>query len=134
MKNKGFTLIELIATIALLGILALISFVSISKVIENSKDRECQTLVKSIKTATKEYASDHRYDGTFNKFEVTIKADALTTNNYLSSPITNPYDKNQTIEPVNIEIAIELNDDYTVKNVIVDPNGGLGDSLTCLTK
>ena len=130
MKNKGFTLIELIATIALLGILALISFVSISKVIENSKDRECQTLVNSIKTATNEYVSDNRYGNLdIDNFNASI----LTINNYLSTPITDPYDKNQTIEPVDIEIAIELNSDYTVKNVIVDPNGRLSDSLKCLT-
>ena len=128
MKNKGFTLIELIATIALLGILALISFVSISKVIENSKDRECQTLVKSIKTATKEYASDHRYDGTFNNLEVTITADALVANNYLSSPITNPYDKGEVINPGDISISFELNTADVVKSIDINNS-----ALSCLT-
>ena len=45
MNNKGFTLIELIATIALLAIIATISFVSINEVIKNSKIKNCENLL-----------------------------------------------------------------------------------------
>ena len=52
MNNKGFTLVELIATIALLAIISIISFVSINAVIDSSKINECNALVNSIKSAT----------------------------------------------------------------------------------
>ena len=39
MNKKGFTLIELIATIALLGVIVTISFVSINKVLETGKKK-----------------------------------------------------------------------------------------------
>ena len=50
MNNKGFTLIELIATIALLAIIATISFVAISGVVQSSKKRDCETLVGNIES------------------------------------------------------------------------------------
>ena len=65
MNNKGFTLVELIATIALLSIIAIISFVSISGILQKSKINDCNNLLVSIKSATKEYISDNRYNDTF---------------------------------------------------------------------
>ena len=49
MNNKGFTLVELIATIALLSIIAIISFVSINGVIDQSRVNDCENVVRSIK-------------------------------------------------------------------------------------
>ena len=60
MNNKGFTLVELIATIALLAVIAIISFVSINEVINQSKVNDCKNLLFSIKSAAKEYVSDNR--------------------------------------------------------------------------
>ena len=122
MNNKGFTLIELIATIALLGIIAAISFVSISKVLEQSKVNDCNSLVSSIKSATSEYVSDNRYNRNFvnsvSNNKVNIQADILTNGNYLSSPIINPYTKEE-IAPSSINVSIELNNNYTVKQVTI---------------
>ena len=42
MNNKGFTMVELIATIALLSVIMVISFVSINAVLDNSKINECK--------------------------------------------------------------------------------------------
>ena len=101
-NNQGFTLIELIATIALLAIIAAISFVSISKVIEQSKVNDCNsTFVNSVSN---------------NK--VNITANDLINNNYLTSPIINPYTKEE-INPSNIKISIELNTNYTAKQVTI---------------
>lgn len=126
-NNRGFTLIELIATIALLAIISLISFVSINKVIDNGKINECNTLVKNIETASKEYAGDNRYDETFIEGVLTnsqgklikdIDASILVAGNYLSMPIANPFNKEE-IGPSDIKIRIELYKDYTVKDVWV---------------
>lgn len=116
MNRKGFTLIELIATIALLAVIVVISFVSISAVIKQSKVNDCESLVKSIKSAAKEYVSDNRYNFTSNA-PLTITGETL--NGYLTSPIVNPFD-NSSIAPGSIRIKIELKADYTAKNVIIE--------------
>ena len=121
-RNKGFTLIELIATIALLSIIVVISFVSINKVLDQSKTNDCNSLVSSIKSSAKDYVSDNRYNNEFvkkvNNYKVTINADTLTTSNYLTSPIINPYTKEE-ITASTITINIELYNNYTVKTVTV---------------
>ena len=102
MNRKGFTLIELIVTIALLSVVSIISFVSITGIINDSKEKDCNNLVKSIKSATKDYISDNRYNNVFisnvtgyNTYDMSAKI--LTDENYLSSPITNPFDNKTDI-------------------------------------
>ncbi len=124
MNNKGFTLIELITTIGLLSIIAIISFVSINKVIDESKKQNCKTLINNIKTAAKEYASDHRYDTAFiNQVKSTkvynTTADYLINENYLSSPIVNPYTNEEIDNPSCLSVTVYLNDDYTTRNIYV---------------
>ena len=129
MNNKGFTLVELIATIALLAIISIISFVSINAVIDSSKINECNALVNSIKSATKEYVSDNRYnldesssymvEGNDKKYN--IPASVLVDTKKISSPIINPFDDDENTNNVTNTTFIEtqLNDNYTVKEVIV---------------
>ena len=117
MNNKGFTLIELIATIGLLAVVSIISYVSINKVIEESKVNDCEQLVMSIKSASNEYASDNRYSLTTTA-NLNINGSTLVNNKYLSSPIINPFDKSE-INPGNIDIEIKLKDDYTVETVVI---------------
>ena len=126
MNKKGFTLIELLVTISLIAILSLISFVSINAVIKQNKINNCNTLVNSIKSATSEYVSDNRY----KSLDIdNFKASKLVNGNYLSSPIINPFTKEE-INPDTIIIGIELNSDYTLKtatisapNVLINCNG-----------
>lgn len=118
MNNKGFTLVEVIATVALLAIIAVISFVSITEVINKSKVSDCENIVRSIMSATKEYVSDNRYNfENNNDFDITAKV--LVDNNYLSSPIVNPF-TNEDISLEEIKISVELNDDYTVKDIQIN--------------
>lgn len=114
LNNKGFTLIELIATIALLAVIAIISFVSINGVVNQSKVNDCESLIMNIKTAAKEYVSDNRY-GSINK---NITAQDLINGKYLSSPIVNPFTK-EDIDASSIKINITLKDDYSADTVTV---------------
>lgn len=126
MNNKGFTLIELIATIALLAVIATISFVAISGVIQSSKTRECETLKGNIESAVRDYASDNRYDKSFiNKvvdYKTNINVQVLLDENYLKGPIKNPYTKKDysALELNDINISIVFNRDYTVKDTTVN--------------
>ena len=118
MNKKGFTLIELLITIVLLSIISVISFVSINKVIERGQKNNCESLIKNIKTAASEYVSDNRYS-TINSNKLTLTAQDLTTKKYLSSPIIDPYNNDKEIAASSIGITIDLNNDYTVKEVTV---------------
>ena len=109
MNNKGFTLIELIATIALLAIISLISYVSIAKILEQSKVRDCETMVNNIKSAVKECISDNRYGGNLNNCK---NATYLVSEKYLSGELMSPFDKNKKITN-SIEINYQLNENYT---------------------
>ena len=123
LNNKGFTLIELIATIALLAVIAIISFVSINGVVNQSKVNDCEALVMNIKSAAKEYVSDNRY-ASINK---NITAQDLINGKYLSSPIINPFTK-EDIDASTIKINITLKEDYSAdvisgyKNEVSDDN------------
>ena len=109
MNNKGFTLIELIATIALLAVISLISYVSISKVLEQSRVNDCETMVNNIKSAVKECISYNRYDGDVNNCN---KVNYLINKNYLSGQIMSPFDKNIDITN-SINISYQVKDDFT---------------------
>ena len=123
MNNKGFTLIELIITIALLAVISIISFVSINGVIEDNRVRNCENLGKSIISAAKEYVSDNRYSFTNNNDQI-IDANDLISDNYLSGEIVNPFNNKKINNTENIKITIKLNSDYTAKEVIIKNNSG----------
>lgn len=120
MNRKGFTLVELIATIALLGVIAIISYVSITAVLEKSRKNNCYTLIDNITSAAKEYVSDNRYEFTNNN-EFSIGAGVLVSGNYLSSSLKDPF-SNKNLEPSKIMINIELNNDYSAKKIDVKVN------------
>ena len=126
MNNKGFTLIELIATIALLSVIVIISFVSINGVIQKSRVNDCQSLRSDIKAAASQYVSNKRYDKSFvssvTGTSVAINGNKLVSEGYLSSPIINPFNKNE-IAVSKIDVYVTLNADYTVKSSKVRVNG-----------
>lgn len=117
MDNRGFTLVELIATIALLTIISIVSFISINEVVKQSKVNDCENIVSNIMSAAKEYASDKRYDMS-NNADLHVAGDVLISNDYLTGPVINPF-TNEEIAADSIMIDIELNDDYSVKKVII---------------
>ena len=133
MNNKGFTLVELIATIALLSIIAIISFVSISGILQKSKINDCNNLLVSIKSATKEYISDNRYNDTFIssvstedgkkivEFDASVLNTSVSNKNgrvYLDSDVmesgnpmlSNPFDGSY-MDYSSVKIKVYLNDD-----------------------
>ena len=59
--KKGFTLIELIATIVILGIVASLGAISITSVITNSKEKNRTLLLENIKTAAENFYNDCKY-------------------------------------------------------------------------
>ena len=121
MNNKGFTLIEVMATIAILGVIAIISFVSVTAIVKSNKTDQCNNIIESIKMASIEYVSDNRYNSSFtgqvSNNNVTISGGTLLAGRYLNKEIINPFTKDNVTN--SISITINLKDDYTVNTVSV---------------
>lgn len=115
MNKRGFTLVELLATIVLLSIISVISYVSISSVIKKNKVNNCRNLIKSIEGASKEYVSDNRYNFT-NRDDKVITAEDLFRGNYLKNEIIDPF-TNEKVNSENVKIIISLKSDYTMEKI-----------------
>lgn len=61
LNNKGFTLVELIATIVILALVVGISSYSITSIISNSKEKDYELLVKEIKNAVELYYQECKF-------------------------------------------------------------------------
>lgn len=59
-NNRGFTLVELLATITILGILTGIAIVSVSWIINSAKKNYYKSLKGTIISSAKSYYGDHR--------------------------------------------------------------------------
>ena len=120
LNNKGFTLVELLATIVILGIISTIAVVSIDKMLDHSKEVECDSILQSITNAAKEYVSDYRY--TFEDLEnPEITVAELTQLGYLTKTMKNPFNNKdlQESEKNNIYVVVRLKNDYTVRGVSI---------------
>ncbi len=59
MKKKAFTLIEIMVTVAIVGILATIGIPAFQNVMESSKEKVCETNLKTLKKAVEMYIMDY---------------------------------------------------------------------------
>jgi len=57
--KKGFTLIEVLATVVILGVLVLIVYPTVNGVIKESREKAYQTQINTIVTEAKKWAADH---------------------------------------------------------------------------
>ena len=60
LKNKGFTLVELLATIIILGLLVSIAYVSVSSILNSGDDSYYESQENMLVLAGREYYADHR--------------------------------------------------------------------------
>lgn len=61
-KNKGFTLVELLAVLVILGIVALVSIPAITGSLKSYKYTLYETQIKNIENAARVWGSDHIYE------------------------------------------------------------------------
>lgn len=80
--NKGFTLIELIATLVVLSIVMGIGAYSITGLIKSSKEKDYELLVKEIKNAVEIYYQECKYVNN-NNCQSEITLGFLVENGYL---------------------------------------------------
>ena len=83
-NNKGFTLVELLATVTILGILSVIAISSVSGLLEKGRTEHYKTIEKQMIQAAKSYVQLNRgalpktTGGTSN-----ITVDTLVASNYI---------------------------------------------------
>ena len=100
MKNKGYTLVELLAVFVILGIIIMISVPAITGVISSSKSKAYDEQVKILENAARTYMSEHSKDlpDSGSPFNVTI--DNLKESGLISEEdIKNPNYSSGSEEP-----------------------------------
>lgn len=91
MKEKGFTLIELITTIVILSIISIIAVPTIHKAITSARNSSYENQISAIITGAKEWSTDqanfYQLPKSGETISVTLKE--LKKGGYVDSEITN---------------------------------------------
>lgn len=82
MNRKGFTLVELLATVTILGLIVTIGGISIAGVMKNARKKEYELLVLQIREAVETYYQECTYGGGSCIAQIELKY--LIDNGYLS--------------------------------------------------
>lgn len=97
MNDKGFTLVELMATIVLLAIIMGIGGYAITAVIKNSKEKDYSLLIENINSAVELYYQECKYVN--NDCDSKITLGFLVSNGYLKGNATATNDKMILVNP-----------------------------------
>ncbi len=99
MKNKGFTLVELLAVIIILGLLLLITMISVNSILNSSKESLSETQKKRLEDAAEVYYLEEG----MNRDSKCVSIEYLVLMGYLNSDeVLDP----KTREPLEGSIAI----------------------------
>lgn len=106
MKNKAFTLVELLGVIVVLGIIATITVPVVQRTILESTENAYEDQIASFKRAAREYVGSDVYNMTNCKNHLcTVSLKTLQEQGYLpSGNIVNP----KTDENFNLENTVDI--------------------------
>lgn len=110
MKNRGFTLTELMAVVAILAVLALIITPIIDNSIKKSKNQMYLIQIENIRIAGENYYSDNIILKPTNNNYSFVTLETLISLGYIDSDIKNPKTGNAFEEEIYIQL---LNDNGT---------------------
>ncbi len=108
MNNKGFTLVELLATIVVLALVVSIGAYSITNIIKKTKDENYKLLIEHIRSAAELYYQECKFS---NNSGITCSSDGTVTlgdlvlYGYLKGNSTDTNDRSSLINP-NDEVNI----------------------------
>ena len=89
-KNKGFTLVELLAVIVIIGILSVITIVSVSRLISKSKNEQLKQQKNTIAMAAENYMQSNRvFLPKAIGQTTTVKVETLKKKGYLKEVVKN---------------------------------------------
>lgn len=72
MNKKGFTLPEILITIAIVGVISLIAVASVAKLKDTFDKGYYESITSSLKVAAKDYGTDHRSNITKEGIKIDI--------------------------------------------------------------
>lgn len=90
MRKKGFTLVELLASITILALLALIAIPAISKQIKNGKSDLYNSQIENIKSAALAWGTDNLFKLPEDDTCITVTLGYLKDGGYIDSSVINP--------------------------------------------
>lgn len=118
MRNKGFTLVELLGVIVLLGILGIVIIPKVGDSITNSKETALKTQEESIKKAAYDFLIDNTEFLEEND-TITIKLGVLKQKGYLPVNIKNPKTR-KNISNESLITVTKINGTYKISLALVD--------------
>jgi len=110
MKNKGFTMVEILAVFTITGIILLIAVPLVINALKTSSDQARNRFKDEILLATESYIQvENIYDAP--PFVITVGQ--LLNTGYIKSTLVNPENKKKITDDTNrkIEIEISVNED-----------------------
>ncbi len=91
MKNKGFTLAELLGVIIILGVIALITIVTVTNTMKENKEDLYEIQINNIIVGAKTWASSHVFELPDQDGEsITLTLAELKQSGFVENDITNP--------------------------------------------
>lgn len=118
MKNKAFTLVELLGVIVLLGILGIVIIPKVGDSITNSKETAYITQEETIKKAVNDFLVDNT-DLLEDNDTITIKLGVLKQKGYLPVNIKNPKTR-KNISNESLIIITKNGNTYDIKLNLID--------------
>ena len=105
MKNKGFTLVELLAVIVILGLVLGIAIPKATKTLELKKEHLYELTINELIETAKKYMtnSPQKYMEIEKNGEVSISVNDLCEEQLISCPVTDPRNKNNIAGSIKIE-------------------------------
>lgn len=111
MKNKGFTLIEILGVLVLLAVIASITVPLVNSLINSSKENAKETQEKSFIKAAKNYVADNLYSDCKNSCELSLET--LQNEGYLDSGNIKVSGSNKCYDLKNYKITVTYNNKYS---------------------
>ena len=96
MKNKGFTLVELLAAMVILAILIMIGVMTVSNVFDNTKENYYTSMENTLNIAGNEFFNDNRQEKPIDDYNFVDLA-TLQEHEYLEELMT--YDNKEKCDP-----------------------------------
>ena len=118
MRNKGFTLVELLGVIVLLGILGIVIIPKVGDSITNSKETALKTQEETIKKAAYDFLEDNTEFLEEND-TITIKLGVLKQKGYLPVNIKNPKTR-KNISNESLITVTKIGGTYKISLALVD--------------
>ena len=120
MKNKGFTLIEMICTVVLFMGILIITVPAIMNQVRDKKSDISESMLNTIYDAAKLYIDDYRIsDDIESGSSYCVSLDELVKDEYLTSPVIDPVSRKEI--PLTKYVKATLNpngefDDFKLVN------------------